>query len=285
MIAKYYQLIKPGIIRGNAITAAAGFFLASKGNIDWGLLLALLTGVSLVMASGCVANNYIDRDIDAKMQRTKSRALARNTIAGHHAIIYSIILAIAGFGVLAAFTNLLTVLVGVVGFVDYVVLYGWSKRKSVHGTLVGTIAGATPPVAGYVAVTNRLDAVACLLFLILVLWQMPHFYAIAIRRMDEYKAAKLPMMPIVKGVKSTKIQMIIYAAGFTAAIALLSLLDYVGMVYLVVMLVISWIWLKLIASGFSAPNNQLWAKQVFLFSLLVLLAFSFMISIDTYLKQ
>ena len=114
---------------------------------------------------------------------------------------------------------------------------------------------------------------------------MPHFYAIAIRRMDEYKAAKLPMMPIVKGVKSTKIQMIIYAAGFTAAIALLSLLDYVGMVYLVVMLVISWIWLKLIASGFSAPNNQLWAKQVFLFSLLVLLAFSFMISIDTYLKQ
>lgn len=283
MLKKYYRLTKPGIIRGNAITAIAGFFLASKGSVDFWLLLATLVGVCSIMASACVLNNYIDRDIDRVMARTKERALVKGTISSSNAIVFATLLGILGFWTLGAYTNSLTVLIGVIGFVDYIVLYGFSKRKSVHGTLVGSISGATPPVAGYCAVTGRFDSGALLLFLILTFWQMPHFYAIAIRRLKDYKTAKIPVLPVVKGMKSTRVQMVTYTAGFVLVSSLLTVLDYTGYTYLIVMLVVGLIWLRLTSQGFKAKDDTAWARQVFLFSLVVLLTFSIMISVDSWL--
>lgn len=277
------MLIKPGIIRGNAITAVAGFLFASKGDIDFGLLLALLVGVSAVMASACVFNNYLDREIDSKMERTKDRALASGKITALNAMIYASLLFIIGFAVLTIFTNYITVLVGVIGFLDYVILYGISKRKSVHGTLVGSISGATPPVAGYTAVTGELNVQALLLFLILVTWQMPHFNAIAIYRMKDYKAANIPVLPLVKGIKTTKIHMIIYMIIFIIMTVLLTVIGDAGYVYLIGMLVAGLAWLRIGLQGFHTVKNVEWAKRVFGFSLYVLLAFSVLISFDVVL--
>ncbi len=282
MFKNYYFLTKPGIIRGNAVTALAGFLLASKGNIDIWLLLATITGISLVIASGCVYNNYIDRAIDSKMSRTKKRALVVQSISARNALIFASMLGTAGMTLLIIFTNLTTVVVGLIGLIDYIVLYGISKRRSVHGTLVGSISGATPPVAGYTAVSGSIDVGALLLFLILVFWQMPHFYAIAIRRIDDYKKANIPVLPIKNGMEQTKIQIFLYIIAFVSATTLLFIMGYTGVTYLIVMLGVGIYWLWIAGKGFETKDDNLWAKSLFLFSLKVLMLFSVMLSIDAF---
>lgn len=175
MIKTYYELTKPGIIFGNAVTTTAGFLLASKGDIDWWLFFATLIGLSLIIASACVFNNYIDREIDQKMTRTKNRALAKGLIPVQRAITFAICLGLIGVAFLDLYTNPLTLLVALTGFFVYVVVYGICKRRSVYGTLVGSIAGGVPPVVGYCAVSNQFDTGALLLFTTVALWQMPHF--------------------------------------------------------------------------------------------------------------
>jgi len=209
-IRAYYKLTKPGVLYGNVLTALAGFLLASHGQVDWLLFLALTSGMTLVIASACVINNYLDQDIDSKMERTKVRPLIRGDVSGKGAVIYSIVLGVVGMAILVAFTNWLVVAVGLLGFIDYVVLYGMlSKRLSIHGTLVGSISGAAPILAGYCAVSGALDVGALLVFLVLFLWQMPEFYSIAIYRQKEYAAAGVPVMSVVKGKQNTIIQIFI----------------------------------------------------------------------------
>ncbi|HSW37098.1 MAG TPA: heme o synthase [Candidatus Saccharimonadales bacterium] len=280
---QFYYLTKPGIIYGNAINATAGFLLASKWHIKPVLFLATLGGISLVIASACVFNNYIDRSIDAKMARTKKRALVSGAISSRSALAYGALLWLAGFAALALYTNGLTVALGLIAFFDYVVLYGLAKRRSTLGTVVGSVAGAMPLVAGYTAVTNRFDSGAFVLFLILVFWQMPHFYAIAIRRFDDYKNAGLPVLPIIKGKRQAKWQIIFYIVAFIAANISLSLLGYTGYTYLVVMLAVGLIWLWRGLQGFKAADDTVWARRMFLFSLVVILCLDVSLSIGSVL--
>ena len=164
-IRAYYSLTKPGVLYGNVITAAAGFFLASGRHIDWWLFLALLVGTTLVIGSACVINNYFDQDIDSLMERTKKRAIVSGQVPARSALVFGIILGILGMMILVAYTNWLVVAIGVIGFIDYVVLYGMlSKRMSVHGTLVGSISGAMPILAGYVGAAGVIDLGAILVF-------------------------------------------------------------------------------------------------------------------------
>lgn len=280
---KYYVLTKPGIIRGNLITAIAGFMYASRGSFSGSVLVALLAGVSLIIASGCVFNNYIDRDIDKKMSRTKKRALVVGSIKPLSALIYASLLGFIGFVTLFVFTNTLTATIGAIGFVSYVFVYGYAKRNTVHGTLVGSIPGSLSLVAGYTAVTGTFDLTAFLLFLIMAIWQMPHFYAIAIYRLDDYKAAGLPILSIKKGIKHTKVQIVAYIFLFGVACALLSIYSYAGYVYLAVMALVTTFWFVAGLKGFEAADSEKWAKSIFGISLLVLLIFSILLSVDNYL--
>jgi protoheme IX farnesyltransferase len=280
LLKTYYKVTKPGIIYGNAITAAAGFFLASQGHPDWWLLLATLVGASLVMASGCVFNNWLDRDIDKKMERTKTRALASGEISIRAAIIYATVLAALGFLILALFVNWLTFSVGLIGLFFYVVVYGIVKRRSVYGTLVGSISGATPIVAGYSAARGEVDIGTLLLFLILATWQMPHFYAIAIYRLKDYAAASIPVWPLKRGVTATKRQMLGYLLAFILACASLTAFGFTGYLYLAVMLLASLAWLWQTLRGFGKNiDDTAWAKYLFTFSLKVLMIFSVLISV------
>lgn len=281
-LKKYYRLTKPGIVYGNALTVIGGFFLASKGHINLGLFAGTLFGVCLIMASACVFNNYVDRGLDEQMARTKKRALVTKEISERNALIFATILGLSGFGLLGIFTNLLTVLLGVIAIGMYVVVYGIAKRKTVYGTLVGSVPGALPPVAGYTAVTNSLDTAAILLFVIMVLWQMPHFYAIAMYRYKDYKAAGLPVLPVVKGMQITKIQIILYVIAFIIVSVLLSA-NYTGISYLLVMAVVGGLWLVKGLRSFKTEKNEVWARGMFGFSLIVLLVFSVMISVDVWL--
>lgn len=257
--------------------------MASKGNVDFGLMAATLAGTALVIASACVLNNYIDRNIDSKMARTQHRGLVTGEVSIIGAFVYASLLGLSGFGLLAIFTNWLTFAVGIIAYIFYVVVYGFIKRKSVHGTLVGTVSGSLPPVAGYTAVTGTADGAAWLIFLILVFWQMPHFYAIAIYRLKDYKAAGLPVSPVIRGVKATKAQIVMYILGFGVACSGLTLLGYTGLIYLMVMLTVWFLWLKKAYTGFRTKNDTLWAKQNFKFSLIVILTLSVMMSVGSIL--
>lgn len=283
LIKTYVALTKPGIIRGNVIAVAAGFLLASQGVIDVVLLGATLAGMSLVIASACVFNNYIDRHIDDKMERTKARALAAGRVLPQHALIYASVLGVMGAGLLGWYVNLLALATAFVGFFFYVVLYSISKRRSVHGTLVGAVSGAVPPVAGYVAVTGSLDVAAWLLFGILAAWQMPHFYAIALFRSRDYAAAKIPVLPLVHGVRATKVQMVGYIIVFMVVSLMLTATGYTGYTYAVMMAATGAWWLRLAMRGLKVADDERWARMMFKFSLIVLLLWSVLLALEAWL--
>lgn len=273
-------LTKPGIILGNILTVLGGFFLGARGQISWLLLLATVIGLGLIIASSCVFNNYIDRNADAKMGRTKNRALATQSIPHKSAIVFAIILGLIGVFVLA-FTNMLALTIAIIGFLFYVILYSFSKYYTRYGTLIGSIAGAVPPVVGYTAASNQFDLGAFLLFVILVLWQMPHFYAIAIYRQKEYAKADIPVLPLVKGTRRTKIHMLFYCIAFLAISPMLSVAGYTGGGYQVIAVVLGIGWLWFAIQGFNTQHEDAkWARKMFVYSLFVITVLSITMMFD-----
>ncbi len=279
LFTQYYLLTKPGIIYGNAVTAAAGFFLASHWHNNIWLFIAMILGLSFVIASACVCNNIMDRGIDEKMNRTKNRALVKKVISPQVALVYGIILGLIGFSLLLLYTNLLTSFIAFIGFFFYVGLYTPSKRHSVYSTLIGSVSGAVPPVVGYTAVTNHFDIAALLLFLILITWQMPHFYAIALYRLEDYRNAGLPILSVKKGILTTKIHIVVYVAAFLVATSLLTVFRFTGYAYLSITVLLGLIWLALGISGFTTKDTNRWARKMFFFSLIITLVVSIMISV------
>ncbi len=273
----YYLLTKPGIVVGNLVTVAAGFLLASGGNLHFSLFCATLIGLALVMASACVFNNYIDRPIDQKMKRTQNRALVQELISGRSALLFATLLGLLGLTTLLYYTNVLTVAIATVGFFVYVILYSMWKCRTIYGTAIGSIAGAIPPVVGYCAVSNRFDMGAAILFAIMVLWQMPHFFSIAMYHFEDYKAAAIPVLPIKKGSYKTKKHMVVYIIAFTFATLLLTLFHYTGYIYLTVAALLGCAWLVFCLKGFKSTNEQIWARDMFRLSLVIITVLSFLI--------
>ncbi|XOD69986.1 MAG: heme o synthase [Sodalis sp. (in: enterobacteria)] len=282
MIKEYLQVTKPGIIFGNLISVIGGFFLAAKGNIDYAVFLPTLVGVSLIIASSCVFNNYIDRDIDRKMERTKNRGLVTGSISLKVSLVYATVLGIVGFALLYLVTNPLATCLAAMGFTVYIGIYSlYMKRKSVYGTLIGSLSGATPPLTGYCAVSDQFDIGALILFLIFSLWQIPHFYAIAIFRFKDYQTAALPVLPIKRGISVTKNHITLYIIGFFLATLLLTLCGYTGYKYLIVISSVSILWLSIALQGYKSTNDdKIWARKLFIFSIVVMISLSVMISVD-----
>jgi protoheme IX farnesyltransferase len=277
----FIQITKPGIIFGNVLSVAGGFFLASKGHVDIGLFLAAVIGTSLVVASGCVFNNCIDRDIDVKMERTKNRVLVQGLVSVKLALIYAAVLGILGVGLLYTQANALAALFAVIGFVIYVGFYSlYLKRKSVHGTLVGSLSGAMPPVIGYVAVSNSFDLAALTLLVMFSLWQMPHSYAIAIFRFNDYRAASIPVLPVKRGIRVAKRHILIYILAFLLATLMLTFGGYAGLNYLAVAAAMGMYWLYMAWTGYKAKDDTVWARKLFVFSIFTITALSVAMSLD-----
>ncbi|WP_296262992.1 MULTISPECIES: heme o synthase [unclassified Pseudomonas] len=281
-VKHFIQITKPGIIFGNVISVAGGFFLAAKGHVDFMLLLAVIVGTCLVVASGCAFNNCIDRDIDQKMERTKNRVMVQGGMSLTVALVYATLLGVAGFGLLYVQANPLAAYCALAGFVVYVGFYSlWLKRKSVHGTLVGSLSGAMPPVIGYCAVSNSFDLAAVTLLVMFSLWQMPHSFAIAIFRFNDYRAANIPVLPVARGVLAAKKQILLYILAFVLATLMLTLGGYAGIGYLVVAAAMGLYWLYMAWGGYKAQDDSKWARKVFGFSILTVMALSLMMSVDS----
>jgi protoheme IX farnesyltransferase len=278
---EYYRLVKPGEVYGNSLTALAGFFLGSHGKVLTAAFPALLFGLALVMAGCLVINNWIDREIDSQMERTKSRALAQGSISSKNALVFAAALLVGGFGLLA-FTNLVTIFIVVVGLIDYVVLYSLAKRRTTWSTVIGSVSGAVPVVAGYTAATGRLDLGAWLVFAVMTIWQMPHFYSIGIFRQSEYAAAGLPILPVKIGAARTRYHILAYVLAYLPVVLLLSYFGYTGNFFAGVMAVMSVYWIWQAITG-STADYSAWARKNFGVAMVVLLGFCVMLVLNPFL--
>lgn len=281
MFKKYLLITKPGIIFGNLIAVIGGFFLASQGHFDFTKLIAVMLGTSFVVASGCVFNNYIDRDIDSMMERTKNRVMVKGLISPTVALVYATLLGVVGALILHFFTNDLALGFAIMGFVVYVGLYTmYFKRNSEYGTIIGSLSGAAPPVIGYCAASGQFDLGAAILLLIFCLWQMPHSYAIAIFRFSDYKAAEIPVLPVKRGINIAKRHIVGYIVAFAAAAVSLYICDYAGIGFLIVTGLISIYWLFIAIKDYSKANEVQWAKRLFMVSILAITVLSVMMSFE-----
>lgn len=282
MIKSYITITKPGIIIGNLISVAAGFFLAAKSEPASGwLLLTTMAGVACVIASGCVVNNIFDRDIDSKMSRTQHRPMVTGDINIDVAFIYSVGLLIVGTGLIYQFTNPLSAVVVLLGYIFYVFFYTmWYKRTSVYGTLIGSISGAIPPLVGYLAVTNYISLEAVILFALFCIWQMPHSYAIAMFRMQDYQQANVPVLPVVSGIEKARKHMQAYVVVFSALALALYAFGQAGFEYLAVAALLCFMWLKVTFRHIEEGNYVAWSKTVFKMSLIIVMSFSAILGIE-----
>ncbi|MDQ0272411.1 heme o synthase [Cytobacillus purgationiresistens] len=262
-------LIKVGIVNSNAITTFTGLWLAIHftgqgffNHLD--IVFYTLIGSSLIIAGSCSLNNYIDRDIDHLMERTKERPTVTGKVNPAKVAIMSFILIAAGIAFLMM-TTWTAVVIGLIGVFSYIVLYTiWTKRRFVSNTIVGSISGAVPPLIGWAAIDSSLDPMAWALFLLMFIWQPPHFYALAMRRVEEYRAANIPMLPVVKGFKVTKIHIYIWVA---ALLPLPFLLLSLGIPFIIfaTLLNVGWVLIGIYARKFK--NDIKWATLMFVYSI------------------
>ncbi|WP_082234295.1 heme o synthase [Halobacillus massiliensis] len=269
LLADIKSLIKTGIINSNLITTFTGFWLAlyftGTSFIDqWVTFLLTMIGTALVIAGGCILNNWYDRDIDQLMERTVKRPTVTGTIPLNVIKWMGIGTTAAGL-ITLSFTTFTAALFGAFGWFVYVVLYTmWTKRRYTINTVVGSFSGAVPPLIGWAAIDPGLQLEALILFLIMFIWQTPHFLALAMKKRDDYKAAGIPMLPVVYGFEMTKRQIVVYVA---CLLPLPIYLASLGSIFLTIAIILSAGWLILGIAGFFMNKDEKWATWMFVYSL------------------
>ncbi len=231
-LADLWEMTKPGITLMVVLTAGLGFLLGEEGSFNFLLLVHALLGTGLVSAGASVLNHVLERDTDALMQRTAGRPLPAGRMDPDVALSFGVLLAVLGLVELALAVNLLTALLGAVALAGYVFVYTPLKRISSLATVIGAVPGAIPPMMGWSAVRNELDAAAWVLFGILFFWQLPHFLAIAWLCREDYARGGFPMLPVLdpEGFRTGR-QAILYGAALVPISLLPSVLGLMGIVY------------------------------------------------------
>lgn len=280
-VSDFVELTKPRITLLVLVTTFTGMWLAAGGELRPDLVTLTLLGTALASAAGCVLNNYVDREVDKRMARTRNRALPAGRMDPQLALRFGLLLGITAFVILFFSVNPLTAWLAAGTVFFYVGIYTvWLKRTSPLCTEVGGVAGALPPVIGWAAVSNEIGGAALALFLIMFLWQPPHFWTLALLRANEYRKAGLPMLPVVQGVRVTKIRMLAYTAALLPATAAMYGLQLVGLAYLIVALVLGLLHLGLTIDFATKPVAQKVGYRLFGFSITYLFVLFTMIFVD-----
>jgi protoheme IX farnesyltransferase len=219
-VGAYVALTKPRIIELLLVSTVPTMILADKGFPSIGLILATLVGGTLAAGGANAINMYIDRDIDRLMPRTQHRPLVTGVISPRAALTFAIALEVIAFAELWLVVNLLSAVLALSATLFYVFVYTiWLKRTSTRNIVIGGAAGAVPVLVGWAAVTDSLSWAPVVLFAVIFFWTPPHFWALAIRYADDYRAADVPMLPAVASIEVTSRRML----GYTVVLGLLSL--------------------------------------------------------------
>ena len=271
-IQDYVTLTKPGIQTLLLISLLGAMLVAADGVPSFGLVLALLVGGSLTSGGANVLNCYIDRDIDARMSRTRKRATATGRISPAAALTFGLTISVIGTLLIGFASNWLAAGLAVAGNLYYVLVYTlWLKRTTPHNIVVGGAAGAVPPLVGWAAVTGSLAAPAWIMFAVIFYWTPPHFWALALLKQGEYGRVNVPMLPVVAGEEATRRQIFLYTV-LLSAVSLLLVPFGMGWIYLIGVLALNaaflwYAWLLL-----TEPSKAR-ARQTFFFSLWYLALF------------
>jgi len=268
IVADLKLLFKIPVLIANAVPVFAGFWLAvyfteASFAANFGIFLLTIIGSTLVMAGALVFNNWYDVDIDTVMDRTKARPTVTGNIGLRTVLWIGMATSIIGL-VMLAFTTLEAVIYALIGWFTYVVLYTlWAKRRYTLNTVIGSISGAVTPLIGWSALAPASNIVPIVLALIIFIWQMPHTFAIAIRKYDEYKAADVAMLPVVHGMEITKRQMVVYIA---CLLPLPFYLFSLGTAFVIISTLLNIGYFALAINGLFAKDTRKWADKMFMVS-------------------
>jgi heme o synthase len=276
----YLTLTKPRIMTLLLLTAAGGMFVGAGGVPAAGLFVATMAGLALACGGASALNHVLDRDIDVHMRRTDKRPVATGRVAPERALEFGVALSALSFVVLASFVNVLAALLALAGGLFYVVVYTqWLKRSTPQNIVIGGAAGAVPPLVGWAAATGDLTLPALFLFLIVFFWTPPHFWALALLIRRDYEAARIPMLPVVKGEDETTRSIVRY----TVVLVVISLLPVfwstAGWIYLGSALVLGLGFLAL-AVGLRREHTPARARRLFSYSLAYLALLFVAMAID-----
>ncbi|MEA2709895.1 MAG: heme o synthase [Phycisphaerales bacterium] len=268
----FYELTKPRMNFLVLVTTLVGFYMATgpSRHIHWALLFPALIGTALCAAGASVLNQFIERDLDKLMPRTRNRPVPAGRIAPGEALVAGIVLGASGVITLALFVNVLTALLGVLTLLSYVLIYTPLKRKTTLNTVIGAIPGAIPPVMGFTAVDNALSPAAIALFAILFIWQMPHFLAIAILFKRDYALAGFKMLPVVdEDLSVTGRQIVLYSVALVPVTLMPVQVGLAGQAYFAVALMLG---LAFLSFGISCATSKtrLDARKLFFASIIYL---------------
>ncbi|NNE63611.1 MAG: protoheme IX farnesyltransferase [Gammaproteobacteria bacterium] len=231
--SQYYKLTKPKVVYLIVFTAIVGMLLAADGWVPIDIFIGGVLGIGLAAASGAAINHVVDEHIDRIMERTRNRPLASGGLDQKHALIFALSIGVLGISILIVFVNLLTAILTFFSLVGYALIYTmYLKRATPQNIVLGGAAGAAPPLLGWTAVTGTVDTEALLLFLIIFIWTPPHFWALAIRRREEYAKADIPMLPVTHGVDFTKIQILLYTILLFIVTMMPFIFQMSGLIYL-----------------------------------------------------
>lgn len=230
---KYYELCKPKVVYLIVFTAIVGMLLSTHGAVQLDLFFFGTVGIGLAAASGAAINHWVDQRIDEVMERTHNRPLPQGEMSSASALIFAISLGVISMFILVTQVNMLTALLTLMSLIGYAVIYTmFLKRSTPQNIVLGGAAGAAPPVLGWTAMTGEVNTEALLLFLIIFIWTPPHFWALAIKRKDEYARAGLPMLPVTHGIVFTKINILLYTLMLFAVTLMPFVIHMTGLIYL-----------------------------------------------------
>ena len=267
LLKSYYALCKPNVVYMMLITAAVGMLLAQETVPSISYMFIALLGIALCSGSAAAINQVIDRNADASMNRTDKRPLPQGDISPVHASIFALVIGLLGSIILYVFVNTLTMYLTIASLIGYAFIYTvYLKRATPQNIVIGGLAGAAPPLLGWVSITNSIDPYSLLLVLIIFIWTPPHFWALAIYRKDEYAKESIPMLPVTHGVAFTKLQIVLY----TIILFLVSLLPYIvlmsGVIYLVSAFILSSIFLYYSIKLYLGEGDE-YAMKTFTYSI------------------
>jgi protoheme IX farnesyltransferase len=234
VVKDYWELSKPRVVALMLVTVVVGMLLAPRTSWSWSLLIATLVGISLCAGSAAAINHLLDCHIDAKMQRTQNRPVVKGRVTPIQVLVFSFIMALVGEGILYYVVNPLTAGLTFLSLIGYAGIYtGFLKRATTQNIVIGGLAGAAPPLLGWTAITNHIDPEALLLVLIIFVWTPPHFWALALHRLNDYQKIEIPMFPVIYGEKLTKLHVLLYVFLLIIVTLLPVLIGMCGKIYFV----------------------------------------------------
>lgn len=278
----YLELCKPRVVALMILTTIAGMFLAAPGMISWQVLLIGNLGIALAAGSAAVINHVIDRNIDVLMRRTERRPIVQGRITPKQALTFSLVIGVTGITLLAAFVNGLTALLTFITLIGYAIVYTvYLKHATPQNIVIGGLAGAAPPLLGWVAVTGHIGLGGLILLAIIFVWTPPHFWALAIHRFEDYAKAKVPMLPNTHGIRYTKINIIVY----TLVLFVVSLLPFFvhmsGVIYLLAAVLMG-AWFVYLSIKLYRTDDRQVAMRVFRYSICYLMGLFVAMLLDHY---